>query len=206
MNKFFIIIWIVITCLSVPYAYAVKETVNERLIRVEESIKNLDMRLTQRIEDTNKSIYHTNKSIDILRQDIDRRFDEMSKAIDKRFDAYGNRFDAYDRRFDDIISLIYVVLASLFTIITMLCGLIFYIVKKERQKTMPEKNELQATIKKVDLLENDFHQKVMPLLEHFDFRLILQKIDALENDFREKLIPLWKHFKINNQNPKMSYA
>jgi len=52
-------------------AYAENETVNERLIRVEESIKSLDIRLTQRIDDTNKRI-------DELRQDINRIFDSQN--------------------------------------------------------------------------------------------------------------------------------
>lgn len=66
MKKYLCII-IMISCLSVSYVYAEKETVNERLIRVEESIKGL----AQRIDDTNKRI-------DELRQDMNRRFDDQN--------------------------------------------------------------------------------------------------------------------------------
>jgi len=158
--------------LNLTSVYAEKETVNERLIRVEESIKNLDMRLTQRIEDTNKRIEDTNKRIDILRHDIDRRFDD----IDRRF------FNDQNKNIDNMRSLIFVVMASLFSIIAMICGLIVYIVKKDRQETTPSKQE------------------------QFDYRFIVQKIDSLEDDFRQKVIPLWEHFQNNNQNQQMSYA
>ena len=54
-----------------------KPTIEERLIRVEEGIKNLDKRidgletsLNKRIDDTNKRIDDTNKRIDDLRADI----------------------------------------------------------------------------------------------------------------------------------------
>jgi len=142
----------IFTCLCLPYTYA-EETVNERLIRVEESIKSLDMRLTQRIEDTNKRI-------DELRQDINRRFDDSSKDI------------------DDIRSLMHLVMASLFAIIAMICGLIVYIVRKDRQ----ESQQLQQFDPTLDLKNSV--QKVM------------EKVDALEYDFREKVIPLWDDHKL----------
>jgi len=69
MKKLFIIVTYALILLYTPIIHAEKETVSERLIRVEESIKSLDMRLSQRIEDTNKQI-------DLLRRDIDRRFED----------------------------------------------------------------------------------------------------------------------------------
>jgi len=169
MNKFFcIIIGITLTFFLVSYTYAEKETINERLVRVEESIKNLDLRLTQRIEDTNKRIEDTNKRIDILRQDINRPFDDSSKDI------------------DDMRSLIYVVMASLFTIIAMICGLIVYIVKKDRQETKHQP------------------QQPEPLP---DLKIIVQKVQTLEKDFREKVIPLWEHFSFkNSEQRELKYA
>ncbi|KPA17355.1 conserved hypothetical protein, membrane [Candidatus Magnetomorum sp. HK-1] len=75
MKKYLIIVGFVLISLNLPCAYAEKETVNERLIRIEETIKNLDMRLNQRIDDTNRQI-------DLLRQGINRRIDDVNKRLD----------------------------------------------------------------------------------------------------------------------------
>ncbi|MBF0450448.1 MAG: hypothetical protein HQK75_07080 [Candidatus Magnetomorum sp.] len=55
--------------LVASYAYA-EETTNERLIRVEESIKSLDQRLSQRIDDTNQKIEYLRDDISNLRAGI----------------------------------------------------------------------------------------------------------------------------------------
>ncbi|KPA15204.1 conserved hypothetical protein, membrane [Candidatus Magnetomorum sp. HK-1] len=65
MKKYFLIFGLII-CLIVPCAFAENETVNERLIRVEESIKSLDKRVDE-----------TNVKIDLLRQDMNKRFDNQ---------------------------------------------------------------------------------------------------------------------------------
>jgi len=74
VKKFVVIIFVLFFFIgsnSIPYVHAENETINERLIRVEESIKSLDIRLAQRIDDTNKRI-------DELRQDINRSFDSQN--------------------------------------------------------------------------------------------------------------------------------
>ena len=64
MHSKYLIFVILTIYVSIPYAHAEKETVNERLIRVEESIKSLT------------------QQIDLLRKDIDRRFDDSRKDLD----------------------------------------------------------------------------------------------------------------------------
>lgn len=57
-----------------------KEKVSERLIRVEEVIKSVDSRLSQRIDDTNKQI-------DLLRQDLR----DYHQNMNQRFDDFNFR-------------------------------------------------------------------------------------------------------------------
>jgi len=79
--KSYLIIF-VIACLVSPYAYAENETVNERLIRVETSVKSVGKQL----EGTNKRIDDTNKQIEFLRNDIHSLRNDMS---DLRKDVSG---------------------------------------------------------------------------------------------------------------------
>ena len=196
MKKILCIIGIAYICFTLSNVHAENDKINERLIRVEETVKNLDIRLTQRIDDTNKRI-------DDLKQDMNRRFIETNQAFNKRFDesqqAFNKRFDesqqeinrrfdesnlAINRRFDDsrhdidnLHALMYVILASLFSILTMICGLIVYIVKKDRKETAQSKDQ----------------KDIIP-----DLKIIVKKVDTLENDFKEKVLPLWEYF--NNQD------
>jgi tetrahydromethanopterin S-methyltransferase subunit G len=57
-----------------------EEKVSERLIRVEEIIKSVDSRLSQRIDDTNKQI-------DLLRQDLR----DYHQNMNQRFDDFNFR-------------------------------------------------------------------------------------------------------------------
>jgi predicted nucleic acid-binding Zn-ribbon protein len=57
-----------------------EEKVSERLIRVEEAIKSVDSRLSQRIDDTNKQI-------DLLRQDLR----DYHQNMNQRFDDFNFR-------------------------------------------------------------------------------------------------------------------
>jgi len=57
-----------------------EEKVSERLIRVEEVIKSVDSRLSQRIDDTNKQI-------DLLRQDLR----DYHQNMNQRFDDFNFR-------------------------------------------------------------------------------------------------------------------
>jgi exonuclease VII large subunit len=226
MKKILCIIGAVFICFTVSNAKAEKDTINERLIRVEETVKSLDIRLTQRIDDTNQRIDElkqdinrrfvetnqkidkTNERIDALKQDINRRFDESNQAINRRFDesnqAISRRFDESSRRFDEsnqaisrrfddssqdidnVRALMYVILAGLFSILAMICSLIVYIVKKDRKETN----------------QSHLQNEIIP-----DLKIIVQKVDTLENDFKEKVIPLWEHY--NNhvtQEPQLKYA
>ncbi|KPA16685.1 conserved hypothetical protein, secreted, partial [Candidatus Magnetomorum sp. HK-1] len=75
MKKYILISGLIIILFLPCVSSAENETINERLIRVEESVKSLDSRLTQRIDDTNKQI-------DLLRQDTNKRIDDTNKQID----------------------------------------------------------------------------------------------------------------------------
>jgi TolA-binding protein len=201
MKKILCIIGAVFICFTVSNAKAEKYTINERLIRVEETLKNLDIHLTQRIDDTNQRIDDTNQRIDELKQDINRRFDESNQAINRRLDesnqAINRRFDesnqAISRRFDDssqdidnVRALMYVILAGLFSILAMICSLIVYIVKKDRKETSQPHPQ----------------NEIIP-----DLKIIVQKVVTLENDFKEKVIPLWEHYNNqDNQEPQLKYA
>jgi len=144
MHTKYLIFVILTIYVSIPYAHAEKETVNERLIRVEESIKSLDLRLTQQI--------------DLLRKDIDRRFDDSSKDV------------------DDMRSLIYVVIASLFSIIALICALIVFIVRKDKQTVSDSanQNDFLIVLKKIESLEHDFRETIQ------------QKIELLEMSLKKK--------------------
>ncbi|KPA16811.1 conserved hypothetical protein, membrane [Candidatus Magnetomorum sp. HK-1] len=69
MNKYSFVIVFILVSLIVPFAYS-EEPVIERLIRVEESIKNLELRLNESIKNLDLRLNDTNKQIEYLRNDI----------------------------------------------------------------------------------------------------------------------------------------
>ena len=129
MKKYICIIGIALTCFTVSIVNAENDTINERLIRVEESVKSLDIRIND-----------TNKRIDELRQDMNRRFEESNQNINRRFEESNQNIN---RRFEDIRSLMYVILTSLFSILAMICFLIVYLVKKEKKETIKQEPRLK---------------------------------------------------------------
>ena len=64
----------------------------ERIVRVEEALRNLGLIMDKRFED--------------LIHQMDKRFEAMEKrfeAMDKRFEDMNKRFEAIDKRFEDLI-------------------------------------------------------------------------------------------------------
>ena len=66
----------------------------ERLLRVEEAIKNQSVLMEKRFEAVDKRF-----------EDMHRRFEDLIHQIDKRFESVDRRFEAMDKRFEDLIHL-----------------------------------------------------------------------------------------------------
>ena len=143
--KNYLLIFVVV-CLVSPCAYAENETTNERLIRVETSIKSID----KRIDVTNKRIDETNTKIDLLRQDMNMRFEESNRNINKRLDFFG--------------TLMIFTIGSLFTVIALICGLIAYIFfdrKKAAEPATEKIAEIQIAHKEsIRSIKENFDEKI----------------------------------------------
>ena len=92
----------------------------ERLLRVEEAIKNQNLLMEKRFEAMDKRfedlIHMIDKRFEDLTHQMDKRFEDMNKrfedlthqmdkrfeAMDKRFEDMNKRFEAMDRRFEHI--------------------------------------------------------------------------------------------------------
>ena len=77
----------------------------ERIVRVEEAIKNLNLlmekrfeAMDKRFEDMNKRFEDMNKRFEDLIHLMDKRFEDMNK----RFEDMNKRFEAVDRRFEQM--------------------------------------------------------------------------------------------------------
>jgi len=77
---FMIMLLLTVNLYEVRAGNTEEEKVSERLIRVEEAIKSVDSRLSQRIDDTNKQI-------DLLRQDLR----DYHQNMNQRFDDFNFR-------------------------------------------------------------------------------------------------------------------
>jgi hypothetical protein len=114
MNRIIYIVCIIlILCLVRSNVHAENEMVNERLIRIEESIKSLNIQLN------------------LFRQDIDRRFNEVDR-----------RFNEVDRRFNDQNVLNYFILGGIFTVLTLVSTLIVLIIWDRRSTLKPIIDEI----------------------------------------------------------------
>ena len=67
----------------------------ERLLRVEEAIKNQSLLMEKRFE-------AMDKRFEDLTHQMDKRFEDLTHQMDKRFEAMDKRFEAMDRRFEHI--------------------------------------------------------------------------------------------------------
>ena len=111
-----------------------RPTNEERLIRVEEGVKNLD------------------KRFDDLRYDLNKRFE----SIDKRFESIDKRFESIDKRFDkleaDLKGFLYWGFGILFSGMFILVGFILW----DRRTTLaPVANETKALKEIIDHLQKD---------------------------------------------------
>ena len=92
----------------------------ERLLRVEEAIKNHSLLMEKRFEAMDKRFEDMNKRLEDLIHQMDKRFEDLIHQMDKRFEALDKRledlihqmdkrfeamdmrFEAMDRRFEQI--------------------------------------------------------------------------------------------------------
>ena len=70
----------------------------ERIVRVEEGIKNLSEQIKLILETTNKRFDDLSTQIKLVLETTNKRFDD----VNNRFDDVNNRFDDVNNRFDDI--------------------------------------------------------------------------------------------------------
>ena len=77
----------------------------ERIVRVEEAIKNLNLLMEKRFEAMDKRFEDMNKRFEDLIHLMDKRFEAMEKRFEdmnKRFEDMNKRFEAVDRRFEQM--------------------------------------------------------------------------------------------------------
>ena len=71
----------------------------ERIVRVEEALRNLGLIMDKRFEAIDKRF----EAIDKRFEAIDKRFEDLIHQMDKRFEAMEKRLEAMDKRFEDLI-------------------------------------------------------------------------------------------------------
>ena len=113
--------WLERPAATVPSDYL---RLGERLLRVEEAIKNQNLLMEKRFEAMDKRFedlihmidkrfedltHQMDKRFEDLTHQMDKRFEDMNKRfeelthqMDKRFEAMDKRFEAMDRRFEHI--------------------------------------------------------------------------------------------------------
>ena len=81
----------------------------ERLLRVEEAIKNQYLLMDKRFEAMDRRFEAMDRRFEDLIHMIDKRFEDLThqmdkrfEAMDKRFEDMNKRFEAMDRRFEHI--------------------------------------------------------------------------------------------------------
>ena len=70
----------------------------ERIVRVEEAIRNLGLIMEKRFEAIDKRF----EAIDKRFEAVDKRFEDLIHQMDKRFEAVDRRFESVDKRFEDM--------------------------------------------------------------------------------------------------------
>ena len=79
----------------------------ERIVRVEEALKNLSLLMEKRFEAVDKRF-----------EDMNKRFEDMIHLMDKRFEDMNKRFDAIGRRFNWTIGITTALITGLGVLIT----------------------------------------------------------------------------------------
>ena len=74
----------------------------ERLLRVEEAIKNQNLLMEKRFEAMDRRFEDLIHMIDKRFEDLIHQMDKRFEAMDKRFEDMNKRFEAMDRRFEHI--------------------------------------------------------------------------------------------------------
>ena len=93
----------------------------ERIVRVEEALRNLGLIMDKRFEDL---IHQMDKRFEDMNrrfEDINRRFEDMNKRFEdmnKRFEDMNKRFDAIGRRFNWTIGITTALITGLGVLIT----------------------------------------------------------------------------------------
>ena len=104
----------------------------ERIVRVEEAIKNLSLlmekrfeamekrfeAMDKRFEDMNKRFEDLIHLMDKRFEAVDKRFEDMIHLMDKRFEDMNKRFDAIGRRFNWTIGITTALITGLGVLIT----------------------------------------------------------------------------------------
>ena len=70
----------------------------ERIVRVEEAIKNLNLLMEKRFEAMEKRFEDMNKRFET----VDRRFEDLIHLMDKRFEDMNKRFEDMNKRFEAV--------------------------------------------------------------------------------------------------------
>ena len=175
--KNYFLISVLFLCLIVPYASAENETVNERLVRVEQSVKSLDKRVEQSVKSINKQIEQsvkslnkriddTNARIDMLRQDMNKQNELLRQDMNKQNELLRQDMN---NQLDFFGNLMIISIASSFTIIVLICSLIAYIFYDRKSAAKPAN-------KKIEDMEKAHHDSISTI------KAIQENITTLEND------------------------
>jgi hypothetical protein len=87
---------------AVPFRSDRELDLLERMIRVEEELKNLGIRMDERFEAMDKRFDLMLNMMDERFEAVDKRFDLVLKMMEERFDAVDKRFEAVDKRFEAV--------------------------------------------------------------------------------------------------------
>ena len=91
--------WLERPAATVPSDYL---RLGERLLRVEEAIKNQNLLMEKRFEAMDRRFEDLIHMIDKRFEDLIHQMDKRFEAMDKRFEDMNKRFEAMDRRFEHI--------------------------------------------------------------------------------------------------------
>jgi len=211
--KNYFLISVLFLCLIVPYASAENETVNERLVRVEQSVKSLDKRVEQSVKSLNKQIEQsvkslnkriddTNARIDMLRQDMNKQNELLRQDMNKQNELLRQDMNKQNEllrqdmnnQLDFFGNLMIISIASSFTIIVLICSLIAYIFYDRKSAAKPAN-------KKIEDMEKAHHDSISTI------KAIQENITTLENDrnnFKDKIKQVWD--RLDQITPQLSPA
>ncbi|KPA15286.1 conserved hypothetical protein, membrane [Candidatus Magnetomorum sp. HK-1] len=174
------------------------QNINQRFEENDKRFVSLIQNIDQRFEENDKRFVSLIQNINQRFEDNDKRFGDFIKNNDKRFEDFiknndkrfedfnqnfNQRFENNNRRFDDLRTLMIVILGALFSILTLICALIVFIV---RDKQAANKVALEKNVE-----AKNFQNEISgPIWE---------KINNLEKDFKEKILPVWEHFQFENR-------